>query len=189
MSHGRTLTAVAAGLCDVFRTPKATDPVGSPIPRESFADPSLANGIGFILAFFTHINTAQSHLANRASAPECRQDSTHILFRLPPLLTMVSILFHGFSTKCHFCAILSTDNPLRVFTRRNLIAALADDTSTDPTSKTPHRLQQRSSRRPGPPPPEPAHPYRAVEAVRPLPTRHRPTDTSGSQHYRFPATA
>ena len=62
--------------------------------------------------FFTHINTAQSHLANRASAPECRQDSTHILFRLPPLLTMVSILFHGFSTKCHFCAILSTDNPL-----------------------------------------------------------------------------
>ena len=50
--------------------------------------------------------------------------------RVKHLSTIDSTLFHGFSGKCHFYAILSTDNPIHVSTRASTLPLTHDETGS-----------------------------------------------------------
>ena len=50
--------------------------------------------------------------------------------RVKHLSTIDSTLFHGFSGKCHFYAILSTNNPIHVSTRASTLPLTHDETGS-----------------------------------------------------------
>ena len=62
--------------------------------------------------------------------------------RVKHLSTIDSTLFHGFSGKCHFYAILSTDNPNHVSTRASTLPLTHEETGSARHTHS-HRLASR----------------------------------------------
>ena len=89
---------------------------------------------GFTPYQHIHIDPADSNHDRRAP--------THMSSTATHLSTIDSTLFHGFSTKCHFYAILSTDNPIHVSTRATTLPLTHDETGSARHTHS-HRLTSR----------------------------------------------